>query len=92
MDLGTQVSFTETFNIVVADFVYNGIPCVVSEEIYWMPDSMKVRNPTSTDEIVALMIRALKSYGNKTRYIALEYLNAHNQIAHDHWLKFLDQF
>ena len=36
MDLGMQVSFTETFNIVTADFVNNNIPVVVSKEIPWV--------------------------------------------------------
>jgi hypothetical protein len=35
MDLGMQVSLTETFNIVTADFVYCGIPIVVSSQIEW---------------------------------------------------------
>jgi hypothetical protein len=35
MDLGLQVSFSETFNIVAADFVYLNIPIVVSKEIQW---------------------------------------------------------
>jgi hypothetical protein len=36
MDLGMQVSFTETFNIVTADFVNNNIPVVVSKEVSWV--------------------------------------------------------
>jgi glycosyltransferase involved in cell wall biosynthesis len=36
MDIGLQVSFTETFNIVAADLVACGIPTVVSKEISWM--------------------------------------------------------
>lgn len=36
MDLGLQVSFNETYNIVAADFVANGIPIVGSPEIKWM--------------------------------------------------------
>jgi len=36
MDLGLQVSFSETFNIVSADFVWNKIPVVGSNEIQWL--------------------------------------------------------
>jgi hypothetical protein len=36
MDLGLQVSFNETYNIVAADFAANGIPIVGSAEIKWM--------------------------------------------------------
>lgn len=37
MDLGLQLSYTESFNIVAADFVNNGIPIIVSEAINWVP-------------------------------------------------------
>jgi len=36
MDLGMQVSFSETFNIVAADFVNCNVPVVVSPEIEWV--------------------------------------------------------
>jgi len=35
MDIGLQVSMSETFNIVAADFVTAGVPMVVSPEIEW---------------------------------------------------------
>lgn len=41
MDLCLQVSFTETFNIVTADAVAEGVPSVVSDAIEWVPDSWK---------------------------------------------------
>lgn len=50
MDFGMQVSLTETFNIVAADFVYNDIPIIVSKDIEWMPFYSKA-NPNSTDSI-----------------------------------------
>ena len=37
MDLTMQVSFTETFNIVTADSVAEGVPAVVSDAIEWVP-------------------------------------------------------
>lgn len=37
MDLGMQVSMSESFNIVTADFVNNNVPIVVSEAVDWMP-------------------------------------------------------
>lgn len=37
LDLGMQASFSESFNIVTADFVSAGVPIVVSHEIDWMP-------------------------------------------------------
>jgi len=46
MDLGLQLSYTESFNIVTADFVNQGVPIVVSDAIKWMPWFLK----TSTVE------------------------------------------
>ena len=37
MDMGMQVSLSESFNIVAADLVMNDIPVVVSDEINWIP-------------------------------------------------------
>jgi len=35
MDVGMQVSLSETFNIMAADFVYSQVPIVASTEIPW---------------------------------------------------------
>lgn len=37
MDLGLQLSYTESFNIVSADFVNEGVNIIVSESVDWMP-------------------------------------------------------
>lgn len=37
MDLGLQLSYTESFNITAADFVMNDTPIIVSEAISWLP-------------------------------------------------------
>lgn len=42
MDLGLQVSATETFNLTTADAVAEGVPCVVSTAIDWAPEAWKV--------------------------------------------------
>lgn len=36
MDVSLQMSYSETFNIVTADAMYNGVPVVVSPEIPWI--------------------------------------------------------
>jgi len=41
MDLTLQPSFTETFNIVTADSVAEGVPAVVSHAVQWAPPSWK---------------------------------------------------
>jgi hypothetical protein len=42
MDVAFQLSHTETFNIVTADAVAEGVPCVVAPAIEWVPDYWKV--------------------------------------------------
>ena len=39
MDLGLQVSMSETFDIVAADFVHVNVPIVGSKEIEWLSES-----------------------------------------------------
>ena len=46
MDIGLQVSFSETFNIVGADIISQGVPLVGSDEIPW---SSKWFNATATE-------------------------------------------
>jgi glycosyltransferase involved in cell wall biosynthesis len=50
MDVGCQVSFSESFNIVSADFVQAGVPIVVSDDIEWMPSILRV-SPTDSEKI-----------------------------------------
>jgi hypothetical protein len=52
MDLGLQVSFSETFNIVAADFVHVKVPLVGSDEITWL-NSIYKADQTSLDNIVS---------------------------------------
>jgi len=69
MELGMQVSFSETFNIVAADFVWNGIPVVCSPEMEWMSFLYKA-NTNSLNSIVTKLYIAY--YGRK---INLQYIN-----------------
>ena len=54
MDIGIQVSFNETFNIVGADIVSQGVPLVVSPEIPWASRFFSSRQ-TNTDDIVSAL-------------------------------------
>jgi hypothetical protein len=62
MDLGLQVSYTESFNIVTADFVTAKVPIVASDDISWMPWIMKV-SPTEHKGIVRKLKLAYKYRG-----------------------------
>lgn len=54
MDIVTQVSFSETFNIVAADAVSQNVPIVVSEEVAWAPTS-SYANPNKSTSITKRM-------------------------------------
>lgn len=89
MDLGLQVSFTESFNIVTADFINNDIPIVVSEEIKWVSSLYQVHDPNSVPEIVNKMKRAWCG-----KRIGLERLNkwalhTYNKNALKVWKEYL---
>ncbi len=58
MDVGMQVSFSETFNIVAADFATNNVPLVVSPEVGWT-DSRAQASPTDSTAITKAILRVL---------------------------------
>ena len=82
MDIGIQISFNETFNIVGADIVSQGVPLVASPEIPWA-NSLFTARQTNTDDIVDSLLctyaypkinvllnqRGLEKYTNKTKHI-----------------------
>lgn len=87
MDIGLQVSFTESFNIVAADFVACGVPIVVSKEISWMPQDF-VCDPTSGKSIVKKMNDVLYGWHlfSKERK-ALKFLTRYNERSITTWLE-----
>ncbi len=80
MDIGLQVSFSETFNIVCCDLLKQGIPIITSTDIVWS-DSKYQANPTDSLDIVNKMlltyedleenvksnVKSLNEYLNKTK-------------------------
>lgn len=56
MDMGLQVSFSETFNIVGADMAHVGLPVVFSKEVLWAPKHVHA-DPTSSTSIYKAMCR-----------------------------------
>lgn len=81
IDIGMQVSFSETFNIVAADMITAGIPMVMSAEVPWAV--FGIADPTDSEDIyqklrsswtlkklnVVANRRALERYVDKTRDI-----------------------
>jgi hypothetical protein len=84
LDLGMQVSLSETFNIVSADFVSAGVPIVVSPEIEWAI-SMSMAKPTDSESITQALERVyensfLNVLGNR------ESLKKFSRDSKDIWL------
>jgi len=84
MDIGMQVSFSESFNIVTADFVTAKVPIVASDDISWMPWIMKV-SPTSHKGIVRKLKLAYK-YRDSITWLQSFSLNIYNIKAKLQWL------
>jgi hypothetical protein len=86
MDIGMQVNFSETFNIVSADLISQGVPIVGTTEIPWSSFLFNA-DATNTDSMVNALKRAyyankfnvcinqsnLTKYTNKTKKIWLKY-------------------
>lgn len=60
MDIGMQVSLTETFNVVSADYVTAGVPVVASKEVSWLSQYSKAED-NSVPDILRVMNGAYKS-------------------------------
>lgn len=58
MDLGLQVSLSETFNIISADFADEKVTMITSSEVDWMPWIFTAK-PTDSASIVAALNRAM---------------------------------
>ena len=90
IDIGMQVSLSETFSIVTADMVNVGIPIVVSPEIGWASFLSKV-DPTDSQTIteglgyaqilggfgVHLNRKHLKNFSKESRKVWLKFLGCH---------------
>lgn len=84
MDAGMQVSFTESFNIVTADTIYNKIPVVVSEDISWVNKDSRVRNENSVNEMVDKLENVIK-YTKRNAEANLVALDLYNKKALKEW-------
>jgi hypothetical protein len=89
MDMGMQVSFSETFNIVAADFVWSNVPIVGSYEIDWLSFLYKA-NPTNQRDIVFKLYIAyygmLVNLQRSNKYL----LDSYNLTSSNIWLKYLN--
>jgi hypothetical protein len=86
MHLLLQPSYTESFNVVTADGVAEGVPSVVSDAIEWAPENWKAQVDDAGD-IARVGLKLLKS--RRAARQGVNALNKHNRTARDCWWKFL---
>lgn len=86
MDINFQVSFSESFNIVSADSIDQGVPIVTSSEVPWAFPFFA--NPTDACNIATVAEETLK---HSSFYVQLnrDRLIAHSSATLRHWMKFL---
>jgi hypothetical protein len=85
MDLGMQISLTETFDIVAADMVAAGIPMVGSPDVYWMEEKFRA-DPNNLNDMVE-KIELVKGKGKRGVKINKDGLDKTNDEAVSIWKK-----
>lgn len=85
MDLLVQPSFTESFNLTVADGISVGVPSVVSPVIHWAPAGWKA-DPDNAVEVAEVGVELLNSSQGYRGYNAL---TKHNERGLQKWTEFL---
>jgi hypothetical protein len=86
MHLLLQPSYTESFNVVTADGVAEGVPSVVSEAIHWVPDNWKAKVDDAGD-VAKAGLRLLGSRRAARQGMAA--LKKHNREALRIWRDYL---
>jgi hypothetical protein len=86
MHLLLQPSYTESFNVVTADGVAEGVPSVVSEAIRWAPNNWKAKVDDAGD-VACIGRRLLKSHRAARQGLAA--LKKHNSRAMATWKDYL---
>lgn len=88
LDIGMQVTFSETFNIVAADMVASRIPVVVSPEVFWAPYWVKC-DPTNCEAIVKTITNVLFQLNTTMLSANRWYLDIYTNNSRTVWAKSL---
>lgn len=90
MDMGLQVSFSETFNIVGADLISQGVPLVASNEIPWA-NPLFCADPEDSEQIAEKMLRTYRF--PQFNVITNRYLlNDNTTAARKAWVKYFKKY
>lgn len=87
MDILFQVSYTESFNMVTADGVNEGVPTVTSDAIVWVPKDWMAH----ADDVYSVLSVAerLLTHREEEAEKGRKALHHHNQIGFQFWKEFL---
>jgi hypothetical protein len=89
MDFGMQLSFTESFNIISADFINNNRLIIVSDAIDWLPAIVR----TSTTNYAEAIKKIIYAYNHRnSNYLKGRekvHLSEYNEGAEKKWTDFL---
>jgi hypothetical protein len=89
MDIGMQLSYTESFNIVSADFVVRDVPIVVSDAISWLPWLLKTSTTDYEKSVRKLiLIYRLRKFKFLRKWMKKNLLK-YNDLAKAEWRNFL---
>lgn len=89
MDVVTQVSFSETFNIVAADAVTQNVLTITSSEVPWSAAALQA-DPTSSSNIAETMFRGWELRETHPIYNpSLQGLDDYNDASEKVWLSYL---
>ena len=86
MDIGLQVSFSETFNIVGTDLISQGIPLVGSSEIPWSSNWFNA-DPTNSHEIANQLYRTY-TFPQSNVWLNQYKLTRYTNLTRDIWVDY----
>lgn len=87
MDIGMQLSFTESFNIIVCDFLSQGVPILISDAITWGPDIYKASTFDTKSVVGGLEWLYKHRNDKKMQYDSYLYLREYLDDAKEVWKK-----
>lgn len=87
MDLGISASFSESFCLIISDFINNDVPIVGSTDIDWISYSSQA-DPSDTRDIVHKCFEATRTH--KLSKANKKLLKEYNEIALQIWIDYLE--
>jgi hypothetical protein len=91
MDIGIQLSYTESFNIVCAEFINNHRLIVASDSVSWLPDALKTSDvdyDMATEKIISIYHHR---HDPILKFSARNHLRQFNLESEQMWLNFLNR-